>query len=144
QPGAREDGNQGGGHGLEFHGGQVLPREQRRDGQHAQARGLEMDEVGDRREPAPQRRADGYEVFNGSAGGLFVAHDVDLPGEDDDGEADHEAVDDGGGDGAEPLAQPQEPGSGLDQAGGEDDGAEHAEAVVLTDEGDDSDEAVGR
>jgi hypothetical protein len=56
---------------------------------------------------------------------------VELADDDQDADAGEHAVDDGGGDGAEPLAEPEEAGGDLDGAGEEEGDAEGGQAVLL-------------
>ena len=86
---------------------------------------------------------DAEEVLDAGAERLVVEHDVELPGEDQHADAGEHAVDDGRRDGAEPLAELAQAGDELDEAGEQDDDAEHLEAELL-DELPDDDREAGR
>ena len=91
-----------------------------------------------------QRRGDADEVLDAGADRLVVEHDVELRGEDQHADAGQHAVDHGRRHGAEPLTELAQAGDELDEAGEQDDDADHLEAELLDELPDQHRQAGGR
>ncbi len=71
------------------------------------------------------------QVLYAIADRLAVEHDVELRRENEDADSGQHTVNDGWRNGAEPLPELQHPSGELDNAGEQDDGAEHFDTVLL-------------
>ena len=83
------------------------------------------------------------QVVEAACLGLAVNQDVQLSHDDQHADAGQHAVHDGGGDGPEPLPEPQRAGQALPRAGQQQDRPQRADAVILDDR-EDHDHQPGR
>ena len=138
------DRRQGRWHRLEAARDDGLPADHDRKGEHADHGSLEMDGAVRGEEPLVDRLGNREQVGDPAAAGRVVDHDVELAREDQHADASEHAVDHGGRDRTEPLAEASRAGDELHGSGEEHDPADGLQAVELDQLPDDDAQAGGR